>query len=60
MSELPNLDSWHSNWKNLRVAVFGLGVSGFSVADTLAELGCQVLVIAQKAEPEYLDLVLNR
>jgi UDP-N-acetylmuramoylalanine--D-glutamate ligase len=57
MSELPNLDSWHSNWKNLRVAVFGLGVSGFSVADTLAELGCQVLVIAQKAEPEYLDLL---
>lgn len=57
MTELPNLASWHSNWKNLRVAVFGLGVSGFSIADTLAELGCKVLVIAQQAEPEYLDLL---
>ena len=57
MSNLDSLTSWHSDWKNLRVAVLGLGVSGFSVADTLAELGANALVIAQKAEPEYLDLL---
>lgn len=57
MARLDGLNSWHSDWKNLRVVVFGLGVSGFSVADTLAELGCRVLVIAGKAEPEYLDLL---
>ncbi len=39
------------------MAIFGLGVSGFSVADTLAELGCRVLVVADKAEAEYLDLL---
>ncbi|MEN9603669.1 MAG: hypothetical protein RLZZ06_84 [Actinomycetota bacterium] len=57
MPSLDSLNSWHSDWKNLRVAVLGLGVSGFSVADTLAELGANVKVIAQKAEPEYLDLL---
>ena len=57
MPSLDQLTSWRSDWKNLRVAVFGLGVSGFSVADTLVELGCEVIVIAQKADPEYLDLL---
>lgn len=57
MPSLDSLNSWHSDWKNLRVAVFGLGVSGFSVADTLVELGAEVLVLAAKAEPEYLDLL---
>ena len=31
--------SWHDNWAGLQVAVLGLGKSGFSVADTLCELG---------------------
>lgn len=57
MARLDSLNSWHSDWKNLRVAVFGLGVSGFSVVDTLVELGADVLVLAEKAEPEYLDLL---
>jgi len=57
MTKLDSLTSWHSNWSDLRVAVFGLGVSGFSVADTLVELGCRVLVVADKAETEYLDLL---
>lgn len=57
MRDLTELNSWHSNWKDLRVAVFGLGVSGFSVADTLQELGAKVLVIADKAGGEYLDLL---
>ena len=57
---MPNLDhltSWHSDWRGLRVVVFGLGVSGFSVADTLAELGANVLVVAEKAEPDLLDIL---
>jgi UDP-N-acetylmuramoylalanine--D-glutamate ligase len=57
MSKLDNLTSWHSNWSELRVVIFGLGVSGFSVADTLSELGCDVLAVADKSEPEYLDLL---
>jgi UDP-N-acetylmuramoylalanine--D-glutamate ligase len=57
MSKLDSLISWHSKWSDLRVVVYGLGVSGFSVADTLAELGCRVLVVADKAEAEYLDLL---
>ncbi len=57
MANLDSLTSWHSDWKNLRVVVFGLGVSGFSVADTLNELGARVLVVAEKAEAEYIDLL---
>lgn len=57
MTSLDSLNSWNSDWPGLRVAVIGLGVTGFSVADTLAELGCKTLVIAEKAEPEYLDIL---
>jgi UDP-N-acetylmuramoylalanine--D-glutamate ligase len=41
MSNLDHLNSWHSDWSELRAVVFGLGVSGFSVADTLNELGAK-------------------
>ena len=57
MTDFDQLNSWHSNWRGLKVVVFGLGVSGFSVADTLAELGCDVLVVAEKAEEELLDIL---
>jgi UDP-N-acetylmuramoylalanine--D-glutamate ligase len=57
MTHLDQFNSWHSNWSELKVAVIGLGVTGFSVADTLAELKAQILVVAQKAEPEYLDIL---
>ena len=57
MTNLDSLNSWNSDWRGLRVAVIGLGVTGFSVADTLAELGCKTLVVAEKAEPEYLDIL---
>ncbi|MEY4000628.1 MAG: hypothetical protein RLZZ626_983 [Actinomycetota bacterium] len=57
MSSLEHLNSWHSDWRGLRVVVFGLGVTGFSVADTLAELGCEVLVVAEKADAEHLDIL---
>ena len=57
MKDLSTLTSWHSDWRNLRVGVIGLGVSGFSVADTLAELGAKLLVIAENAEPETVDIL---
>jgi UDP-N-acetylmuramoylalanine--D-glutamate ligase len=47
------LTSWHSDWAGLRVGVLGLGVTGFSVADTLAELGCAVLVLAERIDDRY-------
>jgi len=57
MNKLEHLKSWHSDWRNLRVGVIGLGVTGFSVADTLAELGVNQLVIAPKAEPDLVDIL---
>ena len=57
MTNLDQLTSWHSNWRELRVVVLGLGVSGFSVADTLAELGAKTLVVAEKAEADLLDIL---
>ncbi|QKJ19667.1 UDP-N-acetylmuramoyl-L-alanine--D-glutamate ligase [Microbacterium hominis] len=56
-SRLDALTSWHADWKGLRVAVLGLSVTGFSVADTLAELGAEVLVLTEKADEEYARLV---
>jgi UDP-N-acetylmuramoylalanine--D-glutamate ligase len=57
MPDLDQLTSWHSDWKELRAIVFGLGVSGFSAADTLAELGAKTLVVAEKAEADLLDIL---
>ena len=47
------LTSWHEDWTGLRVAVLGLGVTGFAAADTLAELGARVLVVARSAAGDY-------
>lgn len=57
MSRTDNLQSWHADWRDLRVVVLGLGVTGFSVADTLAELGAKVLVVAEKADAGQLDIL---
>jgi UDP-N-acetylmuramoylalanine--D-glutamate ligase len=57
MKDLTHLNSWHADWQNLRVVVLGLGVTGFSVADTLAELGAKVLVVAEKADEELIDIL---
>jgi UDP-N-acetylmuramoylalanine--D-glutamate ligase len=51
------LSSWHDDWSGLRVAVLGLGVTGFSVADTLVELGAQVRVIAGKPDADREQLL---
>ncbi|WP_345750613.1 UDP-N-acetylmuramoyl-L-alanine--D-glutamate ligase [Microbacterium rhizophilus] len=54
---LDALTSWRADWKGLRVAVLGLASTGFSVADTLAELGADVLVVTETAAEEYARLV---
>jgi UDP-N-acetylmuramoylalanine--D-glutamate ligase len=56
-SRLGTLTSWHADWKGLRVAVLGLSVTGFSAADTLAELGADVLVVTEHADQEYERLL---
>ena len=57
MRDLSRLTSWRADWRGLRVAVFGVGVTGFSVADTLVELGADVLVVAAKASDEHRQLL---
>ena len=54
------LRSWHDDWSGLRVAVLGLGMTGFSVADTLVELGSRVRVIYGGEDPDrerLLDVI---
>jgi UDP-N-acetylmuramoylalanine--D-glutamate ligase len=57
MTSLENLSSWHSDWKSQKIVVYGLGLSGFSVADTLCELGAELLVVADRIDPEHRDLL---
>ena len=52
MGRLDTLTSWHDDWSGLRVLVLGLGVTGFSVADTLAELGALVRVAARDPDDD--------
>lgn len=54
---LGHLSSWSSDWSQLRVAVLGLGKTGFSVADTLNELGAQIFVATEYADPETIDII---
>lgn len=54
---LDALTSWRADWTGLRAAVLGLSVTGFSVADTLSELGAEVLVVTETADPEYERLL---
>jgi UDP-N-acetylmuramoylalanine--D-glutamate ligase len=55
--DLAVLQSWNSDWSGLRVGVLGLGVTGFAAADTLAELGARVLVVADDADQHKRDLL---
>ncbi|WP_251009230.1 UDP-N-acetylmuramoyl-L-alanine--D-glutamate ligase [Curtobacterium sp. ISL-83] len=55
---LTSLDSWYSEgWKGLDVAVLGLGATGFSVADTLVELGSTVTVYSTDAPADSVELL---
>jgi UDP-N-acetylmuramoylalanine--D-glutamate ligase len=56
-SVLQQLTSWSSNWSGIKVAVLGLGKTGFSVADTLNELGSKLLVVAEAADSEVVDIL---
>ena len=63
MRDLDTLTSWNAEWRGLRVAVLGLGVSGFAAADTLLELGAEVLVVAAAAgdlRRQMLDVIGGR
>jgi UDP-N-acetylmuramoylalanine--D-glutamate ligase len=55
--DLDALTSWHADWRGLRVVVFGLGVTGFAVADTLVELGAEVLVVGGPGDDERRRLL---
>ena len=55
--EVDSLTGWTAPWRGLRVAVLGLGVTGFSVADTLAELGAHALVLATDADEQTADML---
>ncbi len=55
--DLDELASWYADWRNLRVAVLGLGMTGFAAADTLTELHATVLVVAASATDERIDLM---
>jgi len=60
---LSELVSWHADWAGLKTVVLGLGVTGFAVADTLLELGAEVLVVAETATDErrrILDVIGGR
>lgn len=54
---LAGLTSWYGPWRDLRVAVLGAGVTGFAVADTLAELGCRVLVTDESVTDDRAALL---
>ena len=55
--DLAALTSWNADWAGLRVAVFGAGMTGFAVADTLAELGSDVVVVAAHSSDETAQLL---
>ncbi len=57
MSRLVGLTSWNADWKGLKVLVVGLGVTGFSVADTLWELGCETFVVSASASDEHTAIL---
>ena len=55
--DFSSLTSWHANWSGLRVAILGAGVTGFAAADTLIELGADVIVLAADVPAETADVL---
>lgn len=49
-------DSWNDDWTSLRALVLGLGKSGFSVVDTLIELGVQTVAIAGRVDDQIREM----
>jgi UDP-N-acetylmuramoylalanine--D-glutamate ligase len=56
MASLDSLTSWNSAWAQKRAVVVGLGQVGFAVADTLHELGVDVLVVSDEADLEVVNI----
>lgn len=56
VSDLDSFTSWNSPWSDLTVAVLGLGTTGFSAADTLTELKADVLVVADEASENRIEM----
>jgi UDP-N-acetylmuramoylalanine--D-glutamate ligase len=57
-ADLGALTSWHADgWRGLRVGVLGAAVVGFAAADTLVELGCEVLVVGERVTDERTALL---
>jgi UDP-N-acetylmuramoylalanine--D-glutamate ligase len=54
--DLDALTSWHADWRGLRTLVLGAGVTGFAAADTLAELGADVLAVTSSVSAAYAEL----
>ncbi|MBH0009473.1 UDP-N-acetylmuramoyl-L-alanine--D-glutamate ligase [Salinibacterium sp. SWN1162] len=56
MRDLTSFTSWNGAWSELSIAVLGLGATGFSAADTLTELKADVLVIADAASDNRIEM----
>lgn len=57
-ADLTQLRSWYApGWHGLRVGVLGAAVVGFAAADTLVELGCEVLVVGERVTDERAALL---
>jgi UDP-N-acetylmuramoylalanine--D-glutamate ligase len=57
-ADLTQLHSWYAEgWRGLKVGVLGAGVVGFAAADTLIELGAEVLVVAERVTEERATLL---
>ncbi len=54
---ISRLQSWHDDWSGLKIGVHGLGEIGFSVADTLTELGSSVRVLHTMPDAERERLI---
>lgn len=50
------LSGWTGAWATSRAVVIGLGHVGFAVVDTLAELGADVVVVAEDADAEVVNI----
>ncbi|MGV1035209.1 MAG: UDP-N-acetylmuramoyl-L-alanine--D-glutamate ligase [Microbacteriaceae bacterium] len=57
MSRLDSLTSWRADWSGLRVAVLGVGVTGFAAADTLVELGANVRAFATASDDDRVTIL---
>lgn len=54
---VTELASWHDDWAELRVLVLGSGLSGFAAADTLVELGANVVVLSESFDPTTIEVL---